>query len=223
MAVAVGTITEAESSSTSSLSFAHEAAGANRGLIVGVASYNAEPTGVTFDSVAMTKEGSIKNTTNNDWTSLWSLIAPNTGTGKNVVVSFAAAEEVVAGAVSFTGVNQTDMANTYASGTGNTTAPSLTVTSEADAIVIDTLGFFNMDSASADTPQTERWKQINLNAFESGMGSTKAGASPSVTMSWTINSAVQWTYSAISVTPAAGAAVAAPMRVRQLALTGIGM
>ena len=110
--------------STQTSSHAIGGSGVGRGLVVIIAQLNsgsapADPTGVTYDGVAMTKQASKKDYERLRLT-LWTLIAPATGTN-NIVASFAATTDgpsAVRG-ISFTGLNQTSMWNLQNSGEYN--------------------------------------------------------------------------------------------------------
>lgn len=109
---AVGTATDSKGN-TATLTYAHTPpAGTDKILVVTVHnSGNVNPTGVTFDGDAMTKE---LNGTSTYRVSMWQLVDADAagtdiatiGSGGNVVVTFAGAEDVVSSAQTYTGVNQ---------------------------------------------------------------------------------------------------------------------
>ena len=103
------------SSGASTQTSAHAiGSGDGRGLVVAVAQLNsgsapADPSGVTYDGVAMTKQASRSDYERLRLT-VWTLIAPASGTN-NIVASFAATTDgpsAVRG-ISFEGLNQTSM------------------------------------------------------------------------------------------------------------------
>ena len=100
--------------STQTSSHAIGGSGVGRGLVVIIAQLNSssapnDPTGVTYDGVAMTKQASRSDYERLRLT-VWTLIAPASGTN-NIVASFAATTDgpsAVRG-ISFEGLNQTSM------------------------------------------------------------------------------------------------------------------
>ena len=65
-----------------------------------------------------------------------SLTAPSPGTA-NVVVSLSGSVDVVGGAISFSGVNQTTPFGTFVSAQGTSASPSVTASSAAGQAVLD--------------------------------------------------------------------------------------
>lgn len=195
MAVAFDATSVGESSSSAELTFEHTCTGANRFLYVGVSSFNAVPTGITYDAVGMIKVDEQANASN-EFISIWRLTAPATG-ANNVVVTFAAAEEVVAGAISFTGVHQTTPIGTAATATANSSTPTVDVSSETGGFVADVVSSFNR-TFTVGASQTSRWEEENGGAFESGVGSTEPGAA-TVTMSWTLSAGYTWCIGALPI------------------------
>lgn len=133
----------------------------------------------------------------------------------------------VGGAVSFSGVDQTSPFNTNqttvdsnifarnatTNSTGNT-SPSVTVASSDNEFVIDTVASVFGNGAgdailTANPLQIERWnggktQGVNAACFGNsiGAGSTRPGASPSVSMAWTLSAAQTWAIGAVSIRPA---------------------
>jgi hypothetical protein len=128
----------------------------------------------------------------------------------------------VGGAVSFFGVDQTtpfntgqntSALNTFAENKGNSNAPSVTVISGSNEYVLDTVSSVYTGAGAAilstNNPlQTEQWNGGKSNCFGTGVldsigaGSTRPGASPSIDMQWSINSAKPWAIGAVSIRPA---------------------
>jgi len=128
---------------------------------------------------------------------IYKLGSPATG-AQTVTVTFGAASSAVAGAITVTGsdTSTATMISNHNGAGATSSAPSVTVTSAAGELVVDSLGV--LASATALTPgagQTERW-DIPWGALRGG-GSTEPGAS-SVTMSWTSGNAA-WAISAASI------------------------
>ncbi len=165
-----------------SLTFSHTmSASANGYLLVGVSTTGGvDPSGVTYNSVAMTKlvSASLSTTVT---VSIWGLKAPATG-ANNVVISIAASQDIVGGSVSFTGAIQTDPAgNDLSSETGTTgSAPSPYMTSPQTA---DGLSFHfgvSADNEATNTDigadETSRWQTFQNSAVR-GIGSTRVPVS----------------------------------------------
>ena len=98
--------------------------------------------GVTYSAVGMTKlAGSpVTNAGGGARNYIWYLIAPATGSN-NVVVTTSGAVQIIAGAVSFSGADQTDMIGAENSATGTSATPSVALTTTVtDSIVIDCVG-----------------------------------------------------------------------------------
>jgi uncharacterized repeat protein (TIGR01451 family) len=204
----------------SSLTWSHTvgAAGTNRILIVGVSIRNNSSqtvSSVTYAGTGLTLVGQTTNNTNAR-VEIWRLIAPATG-ANNVVLTLSAAARFVGGAASFTGVSQTPALalGTYFSATGNTTSPTVNVTSVASGqLVIDTIANSNLATGSAlpcaGAGQTQRWSNRTSNGTAGnntpGAGSTEPAPSGggTVTMSWRLEGCSgtnnrQWAIGAVAL------------------------
>ncbi len=97
---------KSQSGSGSSLTVTFTCTGANRIVFVAIEADSHDPTGITYDGVAMTRiDGQSLNT--HFW-SLWYLIAPSTTTNANVVASYGQSESYIDMEISsYTGVKQT--------------------------------------------------------------------------------------------------------------------
>ena len=174
--------------------------GSNRILIVGL---NVEGLGaintVSYNGDAMTLIDSEDNG-NSAHVSLWYLVNPDTGTHP-VEISLAVATTVAAGAVSFTGVNQTDPINAFNGATGTSTAPAVSLTTTVDeAWIIDVVGT-NGGTVTPGTGQVERWNTIE--ATTRGAGSTEfTSSSGTFSMSWTKSASSNWAIVAAALKPA---------------------
>ena len=151
-------------------------------------------------AVALTRQGFLGNG-NNNRVEIWSLLAPASGTA-NVVVTLSGSTAAVAGSISFNGVDQTTPLGAFASASGNSTIPSVFVSTPNAATVVDTLAA-NGDavSAAAAAGQASQWNVTTGAATTNviGAGSTKATTGASLTMSWTLAAAKTWTLGAIPV------------------------
>jgi hypothetical protein len=125
---------------------------------------------------------------------LYSLANPPSGE-RTVQINYAATpnRDNYAYAVTVTGGSTSDVFATVAKNTATNTAPSVTVDSTADEFVMDgAASSGNMTAAGGG--QTVRLNpafNTTLNGGE-GAGSTKAGASPSVTTSYTLAGNTDW-------------------------------
>ena len=206
---------------TTTLSWSHTVgAGASRALFVGVStaatnvgSPLARVTSVTYGSQTLTRvtNGFVVSPDLNNAVELFQLVNPTTGTNTITVNLLpTAANYVVGGSASFTGVNQAMPNGNFASATNALNAPTnsatVTVTDNAAGdLVLDVIGSsFNAQSLIPDAAQTRQWRQLNDQpnpppTFYVGAGSTKASASSSVTMNWALQFAQNWALGAVAV------------------------
>lgn len=139
---------------SSSLNRSHTCSGSDRILWVGVATASGASvpvTGVTYNSVAMTKVTSIVPQSNWDL-SLWYLAAPATGTNTiTATCGSAPAHAFRIMSASYTGASQTGIPDSSNSATGVTTSRTVSTTTVADNCWVVGLG---MTGASAIVPST---------------------------------------------------------------------
>lgn len=141
MAILVDNTTQAENGTTSSttLSWSHTCSGDERALVVVVPCSRAVTCSVTYNSVSMTSLASVVNGTNRAY--IFGLAAPSIGSNTITVTYSANLQFYVAGAVSFTGVSQSDILGATASQTGTAGAKSLSLTTEANgSYLVDCIG-----------------------------------------------------------------------------------
>ncbi|MCX6225143.1 MAG: hypothetical protein NTV01_10425, partial [Bacteroidia bacterium] len=188
-------------------------AGTNRIMIVGI-SYN-DPadainvTGVTYGTQTLSQLGiRLKNASGSKPTvDIWYIAAPTVGTANVTVTWSGNVGAGVVGVSTYTNVNQTSPFGTAVTATGNSTAPSVTVTSATNDLVIDVIGEGdNSNQMGVGANQTERWnREANFSGSSTwdhtGGGSSEAGAA-SVTMSWTENVSIRWAIKAVPLNPA---------------------
>jgi Tfp pilus assembly protein PilV len=204
-----GTVTfdaasSAMSSPTNALTWTHTPVGTPSLVVVGVmlADTGATVSTVTYGGTALTL---IRSTVNGSLAKTWlyRLASPPAG-AQTVIVILSAADRKVAGAITVTGSDTATPISNHAGAIGTSTTPSVTVTSAAGELVVDTATSFEGGTWTAGAGQTEWWdRQQNP---VSGAGSTEAGAA-SVTMSWTNTLNNEWAISAASIKAAGGAAV----------------
>ena len=211
MPVAFDAVTGAVADSSSSLSFSHTCSGDERVLYVAAAmqNINTDVSALTYGGVSLTiverREGGIG--TFDGAVEIWRLIAPATG-ANTVSVTFDAVDGIKAMAISWTGADQTTPNGSFTSNVGNSTTPSVDISSATDEIVFD---YTTLTEESGTGPtftvgagQTERVNHSE-NAYARSGGSTEAGAT-TVTMSWTSSTSDNWVAAGLSVKPAAAAA-----------------
>jgi hypothetical protein len=211
---------QASTAATSSLSWSHTVGtGSNRILIVGVSleDEGRSVSGITRDGQALTPAGAVE--INRARVEIWYRIAPNSGTA-TITVSLSGNTEVVGGAVSLSGVNQSQNLAAQFNGAINNSSsnPSVIINTPVNNTwVVDTLAFHSRaspgTSATVGPGQTSRW---NLrtgfgNGEVTGAGSTEGPVNPAgnVTMSWTLRrnivgtplDARSWALGAVYVRP----------------------
>ena len=203
------------STAVGSLTVSHTvgAAGTNRILVVGVNIFSDSaplPTvstmtyaGQSMTLLAAQEDGVAPSKIR---TEMWYIKAPATGTN-NIAITFSASVRAVAGGMSYTNVHQTTPFGTPATAGGLSDAPSVTVSSAAGELVVDTVGRrqnpAGTQTLTAGGGQTERYNDksgTNDDNNVLGAGSEEAGAA-SVTMSWTANSPWKWAIVAAPLKP----------------------
>jgi uncharacterized repeat protein (TIGR01451 family) len=187
--------------------------GVNRLLIVGISlnianDSTAAVTSVTYNGTALSLVGAHNDASNTRRSELWSLLAPATGVNKNIVVSVtvpgALTVGAVAGAVSFTGVDQTRPLGSFVSSDGAAGAYSeLDVPSVVNGMVIDTLATGGDQGVTIPGPQVSEWHNASGGTSPpdvTGTGSARPGA-PAVPISETFSGTSNWSLGAVSINP----------------------
>jgi hypothetical protein len=176
-----------EGNGVASITFSHTCSGADRILLVGI--FHNGPAdhvqSVTYNGVPLTRLANT-NVSNAFEHELWYLVAPATGANAIVVTHNAIPADLIACAVSYTGVHQSTPFGTAVTGSGTSSAPGVSVSSANGEVVVDTLGAYKGDATDpvVDASQTlrghmEGFPDVTYHSFHS----SEAGAS-SVTMSW---------------------------------------
>ena len=214
-AIAFDATSNAQATSTSSLSWQHTVGtgGSNRILVVGVSWRNSGPgtqtvSGVTYNSQALTlirKDEKFDSESRS--TAMYYLKNPPTGSAYNIVVSFSGGDfyKCVGGAISLTGVDQTNPVDAHNGVAGGVNSPaSVTVTTNTDgAWVLDTVIVRNPTATTTvGAGQTQRWNRNMTDVH--GAGSHEGPKTPAgnVTMSWTIGTNDPYSISAAAFKPA---------------------
>jgi hypothetical protein len=201
-------------SGSASLTWSHtvSVSGTNRILIVGVSVKSGSTvTGVSYAGVSFSAISNpivVGNNAGNARVELWQLVAPATG-ANNVIVTLSASARFVGGAVSLTGVNQTNPIDASNSASGSSATPSITITTIANnAWVVDTIASSPPTSGANPTGgQTQQWNVATGGAGSAvqilGAGSTLGPITPSgaVVESWSLGGSSSWAIAASSLKP----------------------
>lgn len=204
------------SGTTNNLTFAHTVASTNRVLLVGVTVDQAGTgvTGVQYGGQALTRQVTIGNG-GRPRTEIWSRLNPVVGVN-NVVVTLTGNDQVIAGAMSFRGVNLTTPFDAPAqSSSANSATPAVTITPVTnDAWTVDVISANNSVTATlaAATPvvagalRSQQWNRAvggNIRGAAALYGPLNpAGAA---TLRWTLASGERWTMASVVLRPSASA------------------
>ncbi|HJW93500.1 MAG TPA: C25 family cysteine peptidase [Thermoanaerobaculia bacterium] len=150
-------------------------------------------------NVAMTSLGAAVNNGTSVRVELYGLRAPASGTHQitATVTRGGGTINVIAGAQSFSNVDQSASTGTYVTNTGNTVTPTVNVTNSAYDYVVDAVAF------NGNNALTENGTQQSRYAINTATGSNFAGAGSgsrgyvNTTMSWTAAAAQNWAIAAI--------------------------
>lgn len=195
----------------STYNWSHTCSGSNRLLVVSVSSRDGTDadrpvTGVTYNSVAMTKAREDNDDTLDLTTSIWYLIAPSTGSNTIAVTHAGTVDAAGAGAVSLNNVDQTTPldASSGASGTSTTATASLTAT--ANTFIFSSV-YHKEGPGMANGASEVQFFQLAVNASDDGNGGSYKGplSAGSQSMTWTDVSGA-WCITVASFKPATAAA-----------------
>ena len=199
-------------SSTIGLTHTVTAGGLNRLLVVGVSmnttgNTGSTVTGITFNGTAFPASQKFTFEAASMRVEIWYLLQPATGTNLalDVTVNRSGGSKmgVAIGAVDFTGVDQSGPIRGFASNSGASTAPSVTIASASPEIVLSTLATGGNLTVTAGSGETLRWDVSSGGGGGQGVagfGATATGAA-SVTMAETLNASNAWSEGAISIRP----------------------
>ncbi len=144
-AVDVGGAAFSGITNNTTLTFAYTISGSNPVLVVTVMSTGGSaPTGVTADGSAMTSVGDVSSSSTLTL-SVWQKVSP-TASG-NVVVTFAGAVDIVAGAIRASGVDQsTPIGTFYSNSSSATTDPAAAVVEdpESNSVILGAIAVQNV-------------------------------------------------------------------------------
>lgn len=209
----IDAVSSSQASNASSLTFSHTVSGTNRVLLVfPVAECNATPanlpvTGITYNGVALTKIRSDQVNSDGgeiDRTSVWYLIAPDTG-AHNVVITYTGqVEGIIGGAISLNGAKQSaqpdsENGSTDVTDSATTATASLTTVAE-NVLIIDVIaGVLSGTALTVGAGQTQRFNVTNTGHLRAA-ASTRTKITPgSQAMSWTLASNESYAMSVVSI------------------------
>ena len=196
-AVVVDASSSAKKTTSGTLSWTHTVgAGTNREIIVGVVSDGTVnlPSSVTWNGSALTLIGTVQNATYGDSdknakVSVWALKAPTSGT-HTISVTLASGSAFVAGATSFTGVDQTTPYSGFTTTTGTSGVTTLTEPA-GSGLFLDFIGVYGGGSSVTPVSQTLRWNQATGNQDNDAIGGSSSKTTGGTT-SWTLGSSAAW-------------------------------
>lgn len=194
------TTTDFDNAMGTGITFSYtQAAGTDRLLLVGVATED-DPThdSVTFDGQSLIKAVDEVRAGQRR-SSLWYLIDPPVTTA-DIVITLGSAGDLAAIAHSWQGVHQTTPVSGSAGNNGASTTVTVDVPSDAGELVIDNFGHDdNGTDPAVGAGQTEL-ADVNVTGDFRAGSSRQDGASPNVTMSWTMTDN-DWVTVGVSLQP----------------------
>lgn len=189
---------------SSPATWSHTTSGSDRLLVLAVNNWaGRENLSATYNSVSMT-EACTAADSNNDNITLFYLVNPASG-ANTASISVGSGRDIAAAANSYTSVDQATPVGTCNTATGNSTGPSVTVTSSGDTqLIVDGLTFYITGGCSVGAGQTARATYVGFNSWDDVCTSEEDGASPNVVMSYTTGN-VSWAIAGIPLNGAAAA------------------
>lgn len=198
------------------VTWSHTVSGSDRLLVVGVSmslwDSPQEVTGVTYNGVALTRlRRDLVSTVMSS--EIWYLVAPETGTHDIVVTKNDTEFGAKAGAVSFTGVDQTNPMNAHNGGDGdgldNTVSTTVTTTVD-DCFLFDTLLLANNDPADVTNGgATVQWSESNFSELYAG-STQSVGAAGSHDSTWLADFSGDWVHSLAAIAPSTSSGLQSP-------------
>jgi len=212
----VGASSFSNSNNTNSLVWNHNVTGSNRALLVGVSFRNnggQTVSNVTYGGIPLSLVVAQSNASSIR-VEMWKLTAPITGNNA-IAVSMSGNARVVAGAVSFTGVDQAVPIEAAASASGNSTTPNVNITTlTPNAWVMDVQGeqnyTFGFLAPSVGAAQTSYWNALSstcggfclrVRGAGSTLGPQAVPGSVNMNWSWFLFSR-PWAIAAVAIRPA---------------------
>lgn len=217
-----GATTSSEAASATGITFSHTVtAGSNVALVVGLAyrdNGGAAPGTVTaaYNGVSMTLLGHTGRV-NQVGAAIWCLANPATG-AHNVVISIGQTVDLLrAGAMDFSGVDQSTPCEAGNTATGASNTPSIAITTVTDnSWVVDSLYSKSGNATVTGSGQTERWNGTVGGGADDTGGSTFGPKTPAGahSMTWTNNGeSTNWSIAGCALKPATAPGASARRRV----------
>ena len=168
--------------------------GSNRALVVGVTLYSTDSSvaSITYPGTSMTRQAQVTGSAQR--VELWAGVNPTPGRAP-VTVTISPGTASVCGAVSFTGVDQTTPTIHAATNSGTGRTASVTVTSAAGNMTLDTVAC----SSCAFTDHTQRQRWLDKEPSRGAAGGSTATGAESVQHRWTLNHSNHWASAAVDV------------------------
>jgi len=194
--------------SGSTLTFSHTVSGTNRILLVGVAVFDSNEalrpvTSVTYNGVALTKiDDEDTGAGSSERAELWYLVAPATGANNVVITTTGSVTQIVGGAVSLTGVNQSSPVDAFASGNGSSGTATLDLaTTSPDTFIVDVLAS-EPNITTVARPQNIRVEREPQTTQTLGMSTSGTHANSStITHGYNLASSSRWRMISASIKP----------------------
>lgn len=212
--IARDTNTTIVSSNTGSFTFSHTCSGSDRLLIVYLtARGDASDTisGVTYDSVAMTRIKAKNHTASNEWIYIYALLNPSTGSN-TVSVTKTASNVSYRGAVSYTGVDQSQ---TLTAITGESTTNSISLTSTVDNSAMFVWAQNSVNTVGASTGSTLIDQNNGTGALESNALAITPAGSKTMNYTGTSNNSIAFIFA-----PTAGSTFTPTPMMHMLQMVG---
>lgn len=188
--------------------------GVNRLMLVGISWSRTDIgddsrtiTSVTFIGTELTQIGVSHNDQYRD-VAIYYLIAPPESTSGDIKITFSGVVNAVAGAIIFSGVDQTNPIRTYSGATGDSGAPSVDVETLANDYVLATVVHDRNSALNiTGTGQLSHWyTNSGTGTYQvRGAGSSEKATSTLTTMSWNVTSSGtnnDWAIGAVAIKPA---------------------
>lgn len=182
-AIAYNSASSANTSSASSLTYAHTISGSNAVLVVKTKDQSASITGSTYNAVSMsTATGSGSDIT-------YYLSNPTNGTNNVITSRSGSGNDFFSGAISFSGANvSSPIGNVASSNSSSSLSPSTTMTTAYNNSIIHCGGRYDGGSTidASGSGHLKRWGPINhVGGLEIGSTKTTTTAG-SITIDWVV-------------------------------------
>jgi uncharacterized repeat protein (TIGR01451 family) len=188
--------------------------GTNRLMIVGVSistqgnNVGSSVSSITYGAQSLTKIAPTVLEAAARRVEMWQLLAPNAGTATITIHGNKTGSNnnklgVVAGVITFTGVDQTSPVRSATATSGSSATASASVSSAGADFVLDTLCVAGTITVTSQTGQTSRWNTRSAATGQdaTGVASSETGTSPTATMSENLSGSSVWTIAVISIRP----------------------